>query len=50
MSLEKEIRGSDEVEHNVLEYILKIETKHTLGKHTMPTSSRKDIGKDNFAL
>ena len=30
MALNKEILGSDEVEHNISEFVLKVETNHTV--------------------
>jgi len=35
IGFEKEILGSDEVEHNIIEYIKTIETKHVFGKHVV---------------
>lgn len=35
IGFDKELLGSDEVEHNIIEYVKTIETKHVFGKHVV---------------
>ena len=35
IGIDKELLGSDEVEHNIIEYVKTIETKHVFGKHVL---------------
>jgi Ammonia permease len=41
VSSEQELRGSDEVEHNIIEYVKTIETKHVLGKRVTKLKNSK---------
>ena len=35
IGFDKELLGSDEVEHNIIEHVKTIEIKHVLGKHVV---------------
>ena len=46
--IDEELLGSDEVEHNIIEYVKTIETKHVFGKHVL---NKKNIqGQNNIGM